>query len=243
MFFGHSQGGLNGPLFLAASDLARGGVLSGAGSMLAVALLEKTKPVDIATAVRVLLGLADERGRKELNVFHPAMTLAQSLVDAVGSDPLRRVHHDVAAHGLRAEEHLPDGRDRERRHGRHLRSAARHRGARGRDRPPAHRAGRAGRSRGAWAGIADVTLRPRVSGNLAGGRATGGLAQFAAAGGQRRTLRRLPRAGGARAHVEVLEGSLERSLRPPRPLTSGRSRSASPCRCRRCRAATCRRSC
>ena len=53
-FFGHSQGGLNGPLFLAGSDLARGGVLSGAGSIFGIALLEKTKPVDIPAAVRFL---------------------------------------------------------------------------------------------------------------------------------------------------------------------------------------------
>ena len=31
LFFGHSQGGVNGPLFLAADDPARGGVLSGTG--------------------------------------------------------------------------------------------------------------------------------------------------------------------------------------------------------------------
>jgi predicted esterase len=86
LFFGHSQGGLNGPLFLASSDLTRGGVLSGAGSMLVVALLEKTKPVDVASAVRVLLGLTDEERAKELNVFHPALGLAQSIVDA--TDPI-----------------------------------------------------------------------------------------------------------------------------------------------------------
>ncbi|MEO7327610.1 MAG: hypothetical protein ABI193_03460, partial [Minicystis sp.] len=44
MFFGHSQGGLNGPLFLAADDAARGGILSGSGAFLTIALLDKTKP-------------------------------------------------------------------------------------------------------------------------------------------------------------------------------------------------------
>jgi hypothetical protein len=86
LFFGHSQGGLNGPLFLAASDAARGGVLSGAGSVLTIALLEKTAPVDVAAFVKVLLGLASEEGESELNLFHPALALAQTLVDA--TDPI-----------------------------------------------------------------------------------------------------------------------------------------------------------
>jgi hypothetical protein len=86
LFFGHSQGGLNGPLFLASSDLARGGVLSGAGSVLVVALLEKTKPVDVAAAVRILLGASSDELAKELNIFHPALALAQSLVDT--ADPV-----------------------------------------------------------------------------------------------------------------------------------------------------------
>ena len=87
MFFGHSQGGLNGPLFLAGSDLARGAVLSGAGSDLALNLLEKTKPVDVAAAFRLLVGLSDPDSASELNLFHPVMTLVQSLVDS--ADPLQ----------------------------------------------------------------------------------------------------------------------------------------------------------
>jgi predicted esterase len=81
-FFGHSQGGLNGPLFLAGSDLARGGVLSGAGSIFGIALLEKTKPVDIPAAVRFLAKLGGEDERVELDIFHPIITLAQTMVDA-----------------------------------------------------------------------------------------------------------------------------------------------------------------
>ncbi len=42
-FFGHSQGGLNGPMFLAVDDAARGGVLSGSGSMITIALLGKDR--------------------------------------------------------------------------------------------------------------------------------------------------------------------------------------------------------
>jgi len=45
VFLGHSEGGLNGPLFLAGDDQALGGVLSGSGAMITVALLEKTSPM------------------------------------------------------------------------------------------------------------------------------------------------------------------------------------------------------
>lgn len=89
MFFGHSQGGLNGPLFLAADDGALGGVLSGSGSMIAISLLEKTEPLDIARLVKgFFLGLdSDEQG--EVDSFHPAISLAQTIVDA--ADPIHYV--------------------------------------------------------------------------------------------------------------------------------------------------------
>ncbi|KYG06174.1 hypothetical protein BE21_36345 [Sorangium cellulosum] len=87
LFFGHSQGGLNGPLYLAADDSARGGVLSGASAVMSITLLEKTNPPpSIAALVKsVFLGLmGDEEG--EVNEFHPAISLAQSIVDVV--DPI-----------------------------------------------------------------------------------------------------------------------------------------------------------
>lgn len=89
MFFGHSQGGLNGPLFLASDDGARGGVLSGSGSMISISLLEKTEPFDIGKLVKGLfLGLdGDEQG--EVDPFHPAISLAQTIVDA--ADPIHYV--------------------------------------------------------------------------------------------------------------------------------------------------------
>ncbi|MFO0661645.1 MAG: hypothetical protein U0165_17700 [Polyangiaceae bacterium] len=93
MFFGHSQGGLNGPLYLAADDSALGGVLSGSGSIISITLLEKTKPVDITALVSdVLLQLNDET-REELNELHPMISLAQSIVDPV--DPIHYVRHLV----------------------------------------------------------------------------------------------------------------------------------------------------
>ena len=89
MFFGHSQGGLNGPLFLAADDGAKGGVLSGSGSMISISLLEKTEPIDIGKLVKtVFLGLAVEEAG-EVDAFHPAISLAQTIVDA--ADPIHYV--------------------------------------------------------------------------------------------------------------------------------------------------------
>lgn len=92
MFFGHSQGGQNGPLYLAIDDSARGGVLSGSGSIISVTLLEKTKPEpSVASLVRsIFLGLKPSQ-YEELNYWHPALSLAQSLVDT--ADPIHYVGH------------------------------------------------------------------------------------------------------------------------------------------------------
>jgi predicted esterase len=180
LFFGHSQGGLNGPLFLAASDLARGGVLSGAGSVLSVALLEKTKPVDVAAAVRVLLGLADEERAKELNVFHPALALAQTIVDA--TDP---IHYGafittspragfapksifqtegIAADGSGDTYSPPHG----------IEALAVSMSL------PRLAPGIRNIAEAQWAGLGDLSVPAAgVSGNIAEGRATGVLAQFA----------------------------------------------------------------
>lgn len=180
LFFGHSQGGLNGPIFLAADNAARGGVLSGAGSVLAVALLEKTKPVDVAAAVRVLLGLADEERAKELNIFHPALALAQTIVDA--TDPIhygafitttprasfapKSIYQTegIAADGT-GDSYAPP-------HGIEALAVAM---SLPRAAPGVRPIVEAG-----WAGLTDLSIPPAgVSGNLAGGKATGVLAQFA----------------------------------------------------------------
>ncbi len=87
MFFGHSQGSLNGPLFLAASPDARGGVLSGSSGLIAITLLEKTSPQPaVATLVKTVFLALNPDEEQELNLFHPAICLAQSIVDAV--DPI-----------------------------------------------------------------------------------------------------------------------------------------------------------
>ncbi len=94
MFFGHSQGGLNGPLYLAADDSARGGVLSGSSADISITFLEKTSPPpSIAGLIStIFLGLREsEKG--EVDSFHPAISLAQSIVDVV--DPIHYARYTV----------------------------------------------------------------------------------------------------------------------------------------------------
>jgi hypothetical protein len=185
MFFGHSQGGLNGPLFLAGSSLARGAVLSGAGSDLALNLLEKTKPVDVAAAFRILVGLGDPEAASELNIFHPVMTLVQTLVDA--ADPLeygaflaRAPRAGHAPKSIYQTEGVgPDGVGDSYAppHGIEALSVAI---GLPRQLPGVRAVVEAG-----WAGIADVSVPAEgTSGNLADGRASGVLAQFVPASGR-----------------------------------------------------------
>ncbi len=54
-FFGHSQGGLTGPGFIAYEPAVRGAVLSGTSGLLYINLLHKTKPLDIAALVQTFL--------------------------------------------------------------------------------------------------------------------------------------------------------------------------------------------
>ncbi len=81
-FMGHSQGGINGPLFLAADDQARGGVLSGTGAIFAVSLMDKTKPdPPIRGLVKAFTGLYTSETDAELNLLHPTLTMAQTMVE------------------------------------------------------------------------------------------------------------------------------------------------------------------
>lgn len=87
MYFGHSQGGLSGPLFLASDPSARGGILSGSSAIFAVALTEKSKPEPSVKKLvtTIFLSLNNEEAA-EVSIFHPAISLAQSIVDA--TDPI-----------------------------------------------------------------------------------------------------------------------------------------------------------
>ena len=95
MYFGHSQGGLNGPLYMASDDSSRGGVLSGSGALISVNLLQKTEPQpSVAALVKtVFLGLKSDE-EQEADAFHPIISLAQNMIDV--SDPIHYARHLTA---------------------------------------------------------------------------------------------------------------------------------------------------
>jgi predicted esterase len=70
-FMGHSQGGLTGPLFVAAEPKIKAAVLSGAGSVLILSLINKRAPTDIAALVE---GLLMEPATED----HPLLNLLQA---------------------------------------------------------------------------------------------------------------------------------------------------------------------
>ncbi len=84
-FFGHSQGGLTGPPFVAYEPAVQGAVLSGAGGLLYHALLNKTEPVDITALVR---GVIIDN---PLDEFNPVLSILQMWVersDTINYGPL-----------------------------------------------------------------------------------------------------------------------------------------------------------
>ncbi len=82
-FMGHSQGSQGGPLYASYEPHLRGVVLSGAGGGLALSIVNKTQPVDIASAVAYVL----TDGEKEsVSASDPFLTLLQMYVDPI--DPL-----------------------------------------------------------------------------------------------------------------------------------------------------------
>jgi hypothetical protein len=184
-YFGHSQGSLNGSLYLAADASARGGVLSGSGSMLTVALLEKTEPApSVADVVRLLLSLFTDEQKAELNIFHPMTNFAQTLVDP--TDPIHYVGA-IALHpragfapksvyqteGINADgtgDHFAPP------HGIEIGAVAAG--------LPRALPGVRPVLEASYGGLVDVAIpHGGLSGNLAGGRATGVLAQFPPAAG------------------------------------------------------------
>jgi hypothetical protein len=95
MYFGHSQGGLNGPLYMACDNSSLGGVLSGSGALISVNLLQKTEPQpSVAALVKtVFLGLKSDE-EEEADAFHPIISLAQDMIDV--SDPIHYARHLAA---------------------------------------------------------------------------------------------------------------------------------------------------
>jgi len=89
LFMGHSQGGLNGPLFVAIDSAALGAVFSGAGGGLNISMIEKKEPFEILTVVSLVLDVDPiEEG---LDMFHPVATLAQTLAEP--ADVLNYARH------------------------------------------------------------------------------------------------------------------------------------------------------
>ncbi len=85
-FFGHSQGSTEGSLALPYSRVYRGAVLSGNGAMLRDALIEKKRPVNIASAVPLVLGDFDSKFALPGGTNHPVMNLLQHFIEP--ADPM-----------------------------------------------------------------------------------------------------------------------------------------------------------
>jgi len=74
-FFGHSQGGLTGPAFIAFEPGLEGAVLSGTGGVLYLSLLTKTEPVNFPDLIATLI--RDE----PVDEDNPTLALAQMAVE------------------------------------------------------------------------------------------------------------------------------------------------------------------
>lgn len=79
-FFGHSQGGLTGPPFVAFEPMVDGAVLSGAGGLIYLSMLHKTAPVDITALVSAVIRDVP------LDEFNPTLALVQTWIER--SDPV-----------------------------------------------------------------------------------------------------------------------------------------------------------
>jgi hypothetical protein len=96
MFFGHSQGGLTGPGFVAFEPAVKGAVLSGTGGILYISLLEKTEPIDIPT---IAVSLTRDMPMDEDN---PTIALAQTWIE-------RADGANYARYFVREPQKAPDG--------------------------------------------------------------------------------------------------------------------------------------
>jgi hypothetical protein len=180
LFMGHSQGGLNGPLYLAADTSALGGVLSGSSSSVPITLLDKSSPAPSVSALWLVgIGLTHPSDAAELNLFHPIMSFAQTCVDPI--DPLVYmqyiVQHPRAGHAPKSiyqtEGVYPDGGGDTYAppHGIEVGSVAIGLPCQA---PPIHPV-----AEEPWGGLTQVTVPDAgLSGNLADGGASGILAQF-----------------------------------------------------------------
>ncbi len=77
-FMGHSQGSLNGPLFLAVEPSIPGGVLSGGGADLALSLEQKKEPYDMSKTISGFLQLPSSDA---IDRWHPVMMFLQMFIE------------------------------------------------------------------------------------------------------------------------------------------------------------------
>ncbi|GAF89547.1 unnamed protein product, partial [marine sediment metagenome] len=82
-FFGHSQGGITGALFVPHEPNLKAAVLSGAGAQLLLTLLRKETEISIATLLSLALN-DDDYG--PLDEFHPTLNILQTFIEP--ADPL-----------------------------------------------------------------------------------------------------------------------------------------------------------
>ena len=87
IYMGHSQGGINGPLFLAIEPDVKAGVLSAAGATLAISLEQKTKPTDINELVSSFVPVFEEGA---IDRWHPVLSLMQTFIEP--GDPVNYAH-------------------------------------------------------------------------------------------------------------------------------------------------------
>lgn len=91
-FFGHSQGGLTGAVYVAFATHLRAALLSGAGGHLTSTLLLRKDPIDIKALAEGPLILGIE-GQESLDPYHPALALIQAFADK--ADPADYAKHWV----------------------------------------------------------------------------------------------------------------------------------------------------
>ena len=95
-FFGHSQGGLTGPGFIAFEPSLDGAVLSGTGGIFYLSLLNKTEPVNFRDLIQTLI--RDE----PIDEDNPTLALAQMAVersDTINYAPFMARHPQTAPDG------------------------------------------------------------------------------------------------------------------------------------------------
>lgn len=96
-FYGHSQGGLNGALYLAVSDLCEGAFLSGAGGGLLYSLVTKTEPIRIRNTMSFVFGFTgrdEDLEIEDFGIFHPTLNLVQLFFES--ADGVNYARHWLA---------------------------------------------------------------------------------------------------------------------------------------------------